>query len=72
VIPAELTFGPAITRVYRTNPIDFQWHFYTEGWGKGALDRYDAGNLAQFGADVIGYLSGWGEPEYWNYRHELT
>ncbi len=72
VIPAELRFGPAIERVYGTNPIDFQWHFYTEGWGKGALDRYDAGNLAQFGADVLGYLPGWGDPEYWNYRHELT
>jgi len=72
VIPSELTFGPAIGIVYGTNPIDFQWHFYTEGWGKGALDRYDAGNLAQFGADVLGYLPGWGEAEYWNYRHELT
>ncbi len=72
VIPSELTFGPAIGIVYGTNPIDFQWHFYTEGWGKGALDRYDPGNLAQFGADIIGYLPGWGEPEYWNYRHELT
>ena len=72
VIPSELTFGPAIDTVYGTNPIDFQWHFYTEGWGKRALDRYDAGNLAQFGADVLGYLPGWGEAEYWNYKHELT
>jgi peptide/nickel transport system substrate-binding protein len=72
VIPSELTFGPAIGIVYGTNPIDFQWHFYTEGWGKAVLDRYDAGNLAQFGADIIGYLPGWGELEYWNYRHELT
>jgi len=72
VIPSELTFGPAIEIVYGTNPIDFQWHFYTEGWGKGALDRYDPGNLAQFGADVLGYLPGWGEAEYWNYKHELT
>ncbi|MFZ8793401.1 MAG: ABC transporter substrate-binding protein, partial [Acidilobaceae archaeon] len=72
VIPSELTFGPAIGIVYGTNPIDFQWHFYTEGWGKGVLDRYDEGNLAQFGADVLGYLPGWGEAEYWNYKHELT
>ncbi|MGC9149053.1 MAG: ABC transporter substrate-binding protein, partial [Sulfolobales archaeon] len=31
-----LTFGEALSRVYDTNPIDFQWHIYTEGWGKGA------------------------------------
>jgi len=72
VIPAELTFGPAITRVYRANPIDFQWHFYTEGWGKGALDRYDPGNLAVFGSDIYRRLPGWGNPAYWNYRHEFT
>ncbi|MEM1969011.1 MAG: hypothetical protein QXT23_06285 [Acidilobaceae archaeon] len=72
VIPSELTFGPAIAIVYGSNPIDFEWHFYTEGWGKGALDRWDPGNLAQFGADTLGYLPGWGEPEYWNYKHELT
>ncbi len=72
VIPSELAFGPAISIVYGTNPIDFQWHFYTEGWGKGVLDRWDPGNLAQFGADILAYLPGWGEPEYWNYKHELT
>ncbi|MDM7275351.1 MAG: hypothetical protein P3X22_004425 [Thermoprotei archaeon] len=72
VIPSELAFGPAIDIVYGTNPIDFKWHFYTEGWGKGVLDRWDPGNLAQFGADIIGYLPGWAEPEYWNYKHELT
>ncbi|MFN4045940.1 MAG: ABC transporter substrate-binding protein, partial [Acidilobaceae archaeon] len=37
VIPSELAFGPAIDIVYGTNPIDFEWHFYTEGWGKGVL-----------------------------------
>jgi len=72
VTPAEMTFGPAISTVYGTNPIDFEWFFYTEGWGKGVLDRWDPGNLAQFGANILGYLPGWLEPEYWNYKHELT
>lgn len=71
VIPAELRFGDAIARVYGTNPIEFQWFFYTEGWGKGALDRFDPGNLAQFGSDILGYLPGWGEAAYWNYKHDL-
>ncbi|MDM7276016.1 MAG: hypothetical protein P3X22_007900 [Thermoprotei archaeon] len=72
VIPSELPFGPAIAIVYGSNPIDFEWHFYTEGWGKGVLDRWDPRNLALFGSDIEAYLPGWGEPEYWNYRHELT
>ncbi|MCX8165172.1 MAG: hypothetical protein N3D79_01035 [Acidilobaceae archaeon] len=71
VIPSELTFGPAISIVYGTNPIDFRWSFYTEGWGKGALDRFDSGNLAQFGSAILGYLPGWGDATYWNYAHDL-
>jgi len=72
VITVRTDFSVAIPKVYGTNPIDFEWFFYTEGWGKGVLDRWDAGLLAQFGADIIGYLPGWLEPEYWNYKHELT
>ncbi|MCX8195546.1 MAG: hypothetical protein N3F67_00450 [Acidilobaceae archaeon] len=72
VIPVELDFRAAIDRVYGTNPIDFEWSFYTEGWGKGGLDRYDPGNLAQFASELLGYLPGWGEKDFWNYAHELT
>jgi len=67
----ELTFAPAIDAVYGTNPIDFEWHFYTEGWGKGALERWDPGGLTQFGSTLWGYLPGWLEEGYWQYTHEL-
>jgi len=65
-----LTFGEAITRVYGTDPMEFQWHLYTEGWGRGALERWDPGMLAQFAAPWNGYMPGWQEAGYWNYRNE--
>ncbi|MEM4631398.1 MAG: ABC transporter substrate-binding protein [Acidilobaceae archaeon] len=68
----ELPFGPAISTVYYTDPKELRWSYYTEGWGKGVMDRYDAGPLAQFGGDFYCYLPGWCEPGYWNYKHELT
>ncbi len=66
----EVTFAIAIRKVYLTNPADFEWHIYTEGWGKGALDRWDMGTINQFGAPWFGWLPGWADPEYWNYKNE--
>ncbi len=68
----ELTFFEAIFKVYFTNPIDFEWSFYTEGWGKGAIDKWDPWNLAQFGATWLGWAPGWGEADYWNYKPEVV
>ncbi len=64
-----LTFWDAIMRVYFTDPKDFEWHIYTEGWGKGGIDRYDYGTINQFGAPWYTWLPGWGESDYWNYRN---
>ncbi|MCE4602966.1 MAG: ABC transporter substrate-binding protein [Desulfurococcales archaeon] len=68
----ELTFFEAIFKVYFTNPIDFEWSFYTEGWGKGAIDKWDPWVLAQFGATWLGWAPGWGEADYWNYKPEIV
>ncbi len=65
-----LTFGDALAKVYDTNPIDFQWHIYTEGWGKGALEKYDSGSVNQFCAPWFGYMPGWQTPEWWWYRND--
>lgn len=72
VIRTETTFGPAIAIVYYTDPKELQWSYYTEGWGRGAVVRYNAGPLAQFGADYYCYLPGWCEPGYWNYKHQVA
>jgi len=66
-----LTFGEALSRVYDTNPIDFQWHIYTEGWGKGALEKYDSVSVNQFCAPWFGYMPGWQTPEWWWYRNDV-
>ncbi|ALL01597.1 hypothetical protein Pyrde_1554 [Pyrodictium delaneyi] len=65
-----LPFGEAIPKVYFTDPKDFEWSFYTEGWGKGALDRWDPWMLAQFAAAWLGWSPGWGEADFWNYRND--
>jgi len=65
----ELTFGPAITKVYTTDPMSFEWMIYTEGWGKGSIDRWDPWTITQFAAPWFGFMPGWQEPGYWNYRN---
>ncbi len=71
VQPQYQTFFEAIMKVYYTDPKDFEWMFYTEGWGKGAIDKWDPWNLAQFAASWLGWAPGWGEPAYWNWKPEL-
>jgi peptide/nickel transport system substrate-binding protein len=70
------TFGPAIDIVYGTNPADFEWGFYTEGWGIGA-SRWLTYQPAFTGGDYypespygyyMGYMPGWGEEGWWNYH----
>ncbi len=65
-----LSFGPAITKVYCTDPMDFQWHVYTEGWGKGSIDKWDPWMVTQFAAPWFGFMPGWQESSFWNYQNE--
>lgn len=65
-----LTFGEAIHKVYFTDPADFEWHIYTEGWGKGGLDKYDNWGPAFWGAPWLGWVPGWGEAAFWNYKND--
>ena len=64
-----MTFGPALDVVYGSDPAEFKWHLYTEGWGKGALDAYDFGTINQFYAPWFGAMPGWQEADYWNYEN---
>ena len=65
-----LTFGEAIYRVYFTDPAQLQWHIYTEGWGKGAIDKYDSTTINQFGAPWYGWLPGLLVPGWWSYHNK--
>ena len=74
VQPTYQQFGPAIYTVYSSDPnlvgTGGSWHMYTEGWGKGAADRYDSGTLNQMCAPWLGNMPGWQELGFWQYENE--
>jgi len=55
--------------VYGSDPIEAQWHYYTEGWRAGALSKFDTGGLPQMYSPFYGYMPGWQEPTFWNYEN---
>ncbi len=63
-----LEFGPAIQRVYSTDPRTFAWHAYTEGWARGGIERYDSTGINQFCAPWLGNMPGWKEVGFWQYE----
>ena len=64
-------FAQAILRVYTTDPAEFQWHLYTEGWGRGAVEKYDFATINQMCAPWLGNMPGWLERGYWQYSNKL-
>ena len=63
-------FAPAVQKVYSTDPQQFEWHLYTEGWGRGAPQRYDVGSVNSFNAPWLGNMPGWREEGFWQYENE--
>ncbi|MDP9362854.1 MAG: ABC transporter substrate-binding protein [Chloroflexota bacterium] len=68
VQPVYQQFGPATLAVYASDPITFQWHVYTEGWGRSAPDRYDFGGINAYAAPWLGNMPGWLETGFWQYQ----
>ena len=68
LIPQQ--FGPAVFTVYGTDPQLFQWHLYTEGWGRGSPERYDYAGLNHMCAPWLGNMPGWQEVGFWQYESE--
>ena len=60
----------AFADVYGSDPKEFRWHIYTEGWGRSALDRYDTALAAQMYAPWYANMPGFQNPDYWNYEHK--
>ncbi len=58
VTPFFHEFGVAIFKVYATDPQLFDWHLYTEGWGRGSAQRYDAGTINQMCSPWLGNMPG--------------
>ncbi len=65
-----MLFGSAIPIVYGTDPGELEWMLYTEGWGKGALDKYDSSSINQFGAPWFTWMPGFLEEGWWSYTNE--
>src|SRR5690606_19106315 len=70
VATSYLPFAAAVLSVYSTDPAIFEWHIYTEGWGRGAPQRYDYSNINQMYAPWLGNMPGWREVGFWQYEHE--
>ncbi len=68
VAPSYLQFGPATLAVYSSDPVTFNWHIYTEGWGRSSPDRYDFSSINQFTAPWQGNMPGWRETGFWQYE----
>jgi peptide/nickel transport system substrate-binding protein len=70
VQPILQQFGPATLAVYASDPITFQWHVYTEGWGRSSSSRYDDAALNSFAAPWLGNMPGWQEKGFWQYQQD--
>ena len=61
-------FAPAVLTVYSTDPAAFEWHLYTEGWSRGAPQRYDVGTINAMTSPWLGNMPGWQEIGFWQYE----
>jgi len=62
-------FLKAYQLVYSTDPGKYKWTLYTEGWGSSAMSKYSDATLYQMYAPFFGYMPGWGEPTFCNYKN---
>ena len=60
----------AFINVYMSDPKELKWHLYTEGWGSSAFVKYSDWMPVQMYAPWLGFMPGWGEPTYWNYKND--
>ena len=69
VAPTYQQFAPAIQTVYSSDPQAFEWHLYTEGWSRGAPEKYDFATINQMTAPWQGNMPGWREVGFWQYEN---
>jgi peptide/nickel transport system substrate-binding protein len=70
VAPNYQQFAPAVLSVYSSDPQAFQWHLYTEGWGRSSPQRYDFGTINGMTAPWQGNMPGWREVGFWQYQNQ--
>lgn len=69
VAPSFKPFADAVLTVYSSDPQAFQWHLYTEGWGRGSPSRYDFATINAMAAPWQGNMPGWREVGFWQYEN---
>ncbi|MCX6094123.1 MAG: ABC transporter substrate-binding protein [Candidatus Bipolaricaulota bacterium] len=58
-----------IRTAYLTDPKDYLWNLYTEGWGAGGTSLYKDVNITQMYAPWYTNMPGGGEATWWNYQN---
>lgn len=58
-----------ISTVYLTDPADYLWNIYSEGWGSGGTSLYKDVDITQMYAPWYTNMPGIGEAGWWNYQH---
>lgn len=66
-----------IPQVYNSDPRDFSWQVYTEGWGNGSRVPLDGNIVTQMYGPWFGYLPGGnlgqpGNENWWKYEDDLV
>jgi len=65
----EYDRSKASTLAYYSDPANYDWHLYTEGWGAGATRAWWDVTISQMYAPYYGYMAGGAEEGNWNYTN---
>jgi len=55
--------------LYNTDPADYAWSIYTEGWISSATERFHDSSVYQMHSTVASDMPGWNNPQYWCYKN---
>ncbi|HOK00006.1 MAG TPA: ABC transporter substrate-binding protein [Termitinemataceae bacterium] len=55
---------------YYSDPADWEWSMYTEGWGAGATRAWWDVSVSQMYAPYFGYMPGGQTEGFWNYKND--
>jgi peptide/nickel transport system substrate-binding protein len=55
---------------YSSDPTDWEWSMYTEGWGAGATRAWWDVSISQMYAPYYGYMPGGQTEGFWNYTND--
>lgn len=66
----EIDRSKASKLAYYSDPADYSWGIYTEGWGAGATRAWWDVSVSQMFAPYYGYMAGGATAGFWNYQND--